>query len=161
MKTMQLGTSELQVPVVAVGCFRMTALNAQEAAQFVHTALELGGNFFDHADIYGGGRCEEMFAQAIGMNAGVREQVILQSKAGIVPGGMYVFSKAHILEAVEGSLKRLQTDYLDVLLLHRPDALMEPEEVAEAFDVLYSSGKVKHFGVSNQNPCKCSCCSGM
>jgi len=86
------------------------------------------------------------------MNATVREQIILQSKCGIVPGQRFDFSKEHILKSVDGSLKRLKTDYLDVLLLHRPDALVEPEEVAEAFDILESSGKVRYFGVSNQNP---------
>ena len=151
MRTMKLGTSTLEVPVVAVGCMRINSLNKSEAEYFVQTALEEGANFFDHADIYGGGTCEEIFADAIHMNDDVREQIILQSKCGIRKG-MFDFSKEHILEAVEGSLKRLKTDYLDVLLLHRPDALVEPEEVAEAFDILESSGKVRHFGVSNQNP---------
>ncbi len=86
------------------------------------------------------------------MNAGVREKMFLQSKCGIRPGIAFDFSKKHILESVDGSLKRLKTDYLDALLLHRPDALMEPEEVAEAFDILQSTGKVRNFGVSNQNP---------
>jgi predicted oxidoreductase len=151
MRTMQLGTSALQVPVVAVGCMRINGLSKQEAERFVQTSLELGANFFDHADIYGGGTCEEIFADAIGMNDDVRERILLQSKCGIRPT-MFDFSKEHILEAVEGSLKRLKTDYLDVLLLHRPDALVEPEEVAEAFDRLESAGKVRHFGVSNQKP---------
>lgn len=151
MRTMQLGTSALQVPVVAVGCMRINALNKMEAQAFVQAALDLGANFFDHADIYGGGTCEEIFADAIQMNDDVRETVLLQSKCGIRQG-TFDFSKEHILNAVDGILKRLKTDYLDVLLLHRPDALVEPEEVAEAFDQLESSGKVRHFGVSNQNP---------
>lgn len=151
MRTMKLGQSTLEVPVIAVGCFRMHGLSKPEAHRFVQTALDNGANFFDHADIYGGGRCEEIFADAINMNNTVREKVILQSKCGIRKGS-FDFSKEHILEAVEGSLKRLKTDYLDILLLHRPDALVEPEEVAEAFDKLHSSGKVRHFGVSNQNP---------
>ena len=151
MRTMRLGTSGLDVPVVAVGCMRITSLSPAEAESFVQTSLELGANFFDHADIYGGGRCEEVFAGAIHMSAGVREKVILQSKCGI-RRGMFDFSKEHILGSVDGSLRRLQTDYLDVLLLHRPDALAEPEEVAEAFSALHRSGKVRHFGVSNQNP---------
>jgi len=117
----------------------------------VQTALEQGANFFDHADIYGAGSCEEIFAEAIHMNADVREKIILQSKCGIRKG-MFDFSKEHILESVDNSLKRLNTDYLDILLLHRPDTLVEPEEVAEAFDILESAGKVRHFGVSNQNP---------
>jgi len=151
VRTMKLGTSNLEVPVVAVGCMRINSLSKAEAERFVQTALEEGANFFDHADIYGGGTCEEIFAEAVHMNADVREKIILQSKCGIRKG-MFDFSKEHILEAVDGSLKRLKTDYLDVLLLHRPDALVEPEEVAEAFDILERSGKVRHFGVSNQNP---------
>lgn len=148
---MKLGTSSLEVPVVAVGCMRINSLEKEEAERFVLSALEEGANFFDHADIYGGGACEEIFADAIHMNAEVREKIILQSKCGIRPG-MFDFSKEHILNSVDGILKRLKTEYLDVLLLHRPDALVEPEEVAEAFDQLESSGKVRHFGVSNQNP---------
>ncbi|MFB3170301.1 aldo/keto reductase family oxidoreductase [Neobacillus sp. 179-C4.2 HS] len=151
MKTMRLGSSTLEVPVVAVGCMRINSLEKNEAERFVQTALEQGANFFDHADIYGGGACEEIFAEAIHMNAEIREKIILQSKCGIRKG-MFDFSKEHILHSVDGILKRLKTDYLDTLLLHRPDALMEPEEVAEAFDILESSGKVRHFGVSNQNP---------
>jgi predicted oxidoreductase len=151
MKTMRLGSSTLEVPVVAVGCMRINSLEKNEAERFVQTALEQGANFFDHADIYGGGSCEEIFADAIHMNDEVREKIILQSKCGIRKG-MFDFSKEHILHSVDGILKRLKTDYLDTLLLHRPDALMEPEEVAEAFDILESSGKVRHFGVSNQNP---------
>ena len=151
MRTMPLGVSGLQVPVIAVGCMRLASLSKSDAQHFVQTALEEGANFFDHADIYGDGACEEIFADAINMTSGTRDQVILQSKCGI-RDGMFDFSKEHILEAVNGSLKRLKTDYLDVLLLHRPDALVEPEEVAEAFDILETTGKVRYFGVSNQNP---------
>ncbi|MEI2404839.1 aldo/keto reductase [Niallia taxi] len=151
MRTMKLGASSLEVPVVSVGCMRINSLDKKEAEHFVQTALEQGANFFDHADIYGAGSCEEIFAEAIHMNADVRENIILQSKCGIRKG-MFDFSKEHILESVDNSLKRLNTDYLDILLLHRPDTLVEPEEVAEAFDILESSGKVRHFGVSNQNP---------
>lgn len=152
MRTMKLGKSDLQTPVIAVGCMRINGLSKPEAERFVQTALDLGANFFDHADIYGDGACEEIFAEAIGMNSAVREKIILQSKCGIRKGVAFDFSKEHILKAAEGILKRLKTDYLDVLLLHRPDALVEPEEVAEAFDKLYESGKVRNFGVSNQNP---------
>jgi predicted oxidoreductase len=151
MRTMKLGSSALEVPVVAVGCMRINSLEKNEAERFVQTALEQGANFFDHADIYGGGTCEEIFSDAIHMNADVREKIILQSKCGIRKG-MFDFSKEHILHSVDEILKRLNTEYLDTLLLHRPDALMEPEEVAEAFDILESTGKVRHFGVSNQNP---------
>lgn len=151
MRTIKLGTSNLDVPVVAVGCMRINSLEKQEAESFVQAALDEGANFFDHADIYGGGQCEEIFAEAVHMSPTVREKLILQSKCGIRQG-QFDFSKEHILSSVDGILKRLNTEYLDVLLLHRPDALIEPEEVAEAFDQLESSGKVRHFGVSNQKP---------
>jgi len=151
MRTIPLGKSELQVPVIAVGCMRIQKLDQASAEKFIKTALDLGANFFDHADVYGNGACEALFAKAIGMTPALREQMILQSKVGIRTN-MFDFSKEHILEGVNGSLKRLQTDYLDILLLHRPDALVEPEEVAEAFDILHSSGKVRYFGVSNQKP---------
>ncbi len=151
MRTMKLGSSGLKVPVIAVGCMRINSLNKAEAEKFIRTALESGLNFFDHADVYGGGKCEEIFADAIHMNDDIREKIILQSKCGIRKG-MYDFSKKHILEAVEGSLKRLKTDYLDVLLLHRPDPLMDPDEVGEALDILKNSGKVRNFGVSNEKP---------
>lgn len=152
MRTMKLGTSDLQVPVIAVGCMRIIRLNKPEAERFIQASIEAGATFFDHADKYSDGACEEKFADAIHMNSTVRGKVILQSKCGIRDGIAFDFSKEHILAAVDGSLKRLKTDYLDVLLLHRPDALVEPEEVAEAFDILQGSGKVRNFGVSNQNP---------
>ena len=152
MRTMTLGTSKLEVPVIAVGCMRIDALADGEAERFVKGAVDIGATFFDHADVYGGGRCEEIFADAIGMTPAVREQITLQSKVGIRPDIAFDFSKEHILASVDGILSRLRTEYLDVLLLHRPDALVEPEEVAEAFDELESSGKVRHFGVSNQKP---------
>jgi len=142
----------MDVPAVAVGCMRMNGLDKHDADIFIKSALDMGANFFDHADIYGRGECEALFAEAVGMNARIREEMIIQSKCGIVPEKMYDFSKEHILESVDGSLRRLRTDYLDVLLLHRPDALVEPDEVAEAFDLLKASGKVRHFGVSNQDP---------
>lgn len=151
MKTIKLGTSDLNVPNVAVGCMRINSLDKTQAESFVKTALDLGANFFDHADIYGGGECEEIFSEAIHMNDDIREKIILQSKCGIRKG-MFDFSKEHILNSVDGILKRLKTEYLDVLLLHRPDTLVEPEEVAEAFDTLEQAGKVRNFGVSNQNP---------
>ena len=152
MKTVNLGTSGLKVPCIAVGCMRINKLEPAQAEHFVHAAIDQGAYFFDHADIYGNGDCESVFAKAIHMNSTVREKVLLQSKCGIRRGVAFDFSKDHILKSVDGSLKRLNTEYLDVLLLHRPDALVEPEEVAEAFDILQSNGKVRHFGVSNQNP---------
>lgn len=151
MRTIKLGSSALDVPVVAVGCMRINSLDRKDAEHFVRSAMEIGANFFDHADIYGTGTCEEIFADAVQMNPQVRENLILQSKCGIRKG-MFDFSKEHILNSVDGILQRLRTEYLDVLLLHRPDALVEPEEVAEAFDQLEREGKVRHFGVSNQNP---------
>ena len=108
--------------------------------------------FFDHADIYRDGVCEEIFANVLPMRTAIREKIILQSTCGVRTGIAFDFSKEHILASVDGSLRRLQTDYLDVLLLHRPDALVEPEEVAEAFDTLQTAGKVRHFGVSNHSP---------
>jgi predicted oxidoreductase len=152
VKKITLGQSGLSVPVIAVGCMRINGIAKTEAEAFVKTALDLGANFFDHADVYGGGTCESIFAEAIGMSGSVREKIILQTKCGIRPGRAFDFSKEHILSSVEGSLKRLKTGYIDVLLLHRPDALVEPEEVAEAFSLLHAAGKVRYFGVSNQNP---------
>lgn len=149
MYNIELGKSGMQVPTVAVGCMRISDMSEKEVSKFVDTALSFGANFFDHADIYGGGKSEEVFGKAIKpLN---REDIIIQTKCGIRKG-QFDFSYDHIVNSVDGSLKRLGTDYIDVLLLHRPDALMEPEEVAKAFDYLKSSGKVRHFGVSNQNP---------
>ncbi len=151
MKNIKIPHSDLNVSEISLGCMRIASLSTQAIATLIHTTLEEGINFFDHADIYGGGQSEAKFAEAISMNARLREQMILQTKCGIRPG-YFDFSKEHILEAVDGSLQRLRTEYVDVLLLHRPDALVEPEEVAEAFSTLQKSGKVKYFGVSNQNP---------
>lgn len=151
MKKIALGTSDLMVSTIGLGCMTMAGLSAKEATAVVDNALDLGINFFDHADIYGGGKSEEVFSQAIDLKSSAREKVIIQSKTAIRKG-FYDFSKEHILDSVDKSLDRLNTDYLDVLLLHRPDALMEPDEVAEAFHRLEKSGKVRHFGVSNHNP---------
>ncbi|EAF5657524.1 aldo/keto reductase [Listeria innocua] len=151
MKRITIGNSDLTASEISLGCMRMADLSKEEANKVINTALENGIDFFDHADIYGGGKSEEVFADAIDMNATVREKMILQSKCGIRQG-FFDFSKEHIISSVEGSLKRLKTDYLDTLLLHRPDTLFEPEEVAAAFNELEKSGKVRHFGVSNQNP---------
>ena len=148
----QLGKSDLLVPRIAVGCMRLLQRGEQNAAKLIEMSLERGFNFFDHADIYGGGGCEELFSKAYPLTPANREKILLQSKCGIIPRQRFDFSKEHILSSVEGILRRLRTDYLDVLLLHRPDTLMEPEEVAEAFDSLYDRGMVRYFGVSNQNP---------
>lgn len=151
MKTIDLGKSGLKASAISLGCMRVNGLTEPELDRLIGTALEVGIDFFDHADVYGGGTCEELFADSLGRLSIAREDVILQSKCGI-RHGMYDFSLEHILAAVDGSLGRLRTDYLDVLLLHRPDTLMEPEEVATAFDQLHQSGKVRYFGVSNMNP---------
>ncbi|MFQ3545597.1 aldo/keto reductase [Halobacillus rhizosphaerae] len=151
MKKVKLGRSDLEVGEISLGCMRINKLSKKDAAEVIENAMDCGVDLFDHADIYGGGESEKVFADAIHMNEDVREKMKLQTKCGI-RDGMFDFSKDHILESVEGSLRRLKTDYVDSLLLHRPDALMEPEEVAEAFAELKDSGKVRYFGVSNQNP---------
>ena len=145
-----LGSSNLSVSRIGLGCMRMGALDSSDAARVLEASLEKGINFFDHADIYGGGQSEVRFAQAVKELGLDREKLIIQSKCGIRKV-FFDFSKEHILDSVDGILSRLQSDYLDLLALHRPDALMEAEEVAEAFRVLKASGKVRHFGVSNQN----------
>jgi len=146
----ELGQTGLQVSRIALGCMRMASLNEREAANVIETVVQHGINFFDHADIYGGGESEIRFAQGAKLAGLKREDMLLQSKCGIRKG-YFDFSKEYILESVDGILKRLDTEYLDVLALHRPDALMEAEEVAEAFYLLKKAGKVRHFGVSNQN----------
>ncbi len=152
MKETILGNNIRKVPSVVVGCMRLSEKSKDEMNHFIHAALEQGAYFFDHADIYGGGMSESVFGEAIADDPSIkREDIYLQSKCGIRQG-FYDFSKEHILKSVDGILKRLHTDYLDLLLLHRPDALVETEEVAAAFDVLFESGKVRHFGVSNHKP---------
>lgn len=152
MKKTMLGKTGLEIPVIAVGCMRISEMETVRLTEHIRFCIEHGLNFFDHADIYGGGQCESRFSEAFKKTGYKREDVILQSKCAIRPGVMYDFTKKHILESVDGILKRLDTDYLDILLLHRPDALMEPEEVAEAFELLEKEGKVRHFGVSNHRP---------
>lgn len=151
MKYLNLANCDLDASEISLGCMRIAKMENQDISTLIHTALDEGINFFDHADVYGGGQSEAKFAEALGMTPQLRDRMILQTKCGIRQG-FFDFSKEHILEAVDGSLKRLQTDYIDVLLLHRPDTLVEPEEVAEAFTTLQDSGKVRYFGVSNQNP---------
>lgn len=149
MKRIRLGNC-LEASQVALGCMRMAALTVEEAERVVNLVMEKGVDFFDHADIYGGGESERRFAQVLARNPGMREKMLIQGKVGICKG-YYDASYDHIIEAAEGCLERLNVDYMDVLLLHRPDALMEPEEVAEAFERLHAQGKVRYFGVSNQN----------
>ena len=141
----------MNASAISLGCMRMANLNEKDVDAIMDAALEYGINFFDHADIYGGGASEKLFGKYLARHAGLRDKIFIQTKCAI-HDGQYDFSKEHIVKSVEGSLSRLGVDYVDALLLHRPDTLMEPEEVAEAFDILHSSGKVRHFGVSNHNP---------
>lgn len=151
MKPLPLPTTKLPTSEIILGCMRIAKLSKNDALILLNTALDNGINFFDHADIYGAGKSEEVFAEALSMNPALRENIYIQTKCGIRKG-YFDFSKEHILNSVDQSLKRLKTDYVDTLLLHRPDTLVEPEEVAEAFNALESAGKVRHFGVSNHNP---------
>lgn len=145
-----IGQTGIQATRIALGCMRMSDLKGKQAEEVVGTALDLGINFFDHADIYGGGLSELRFRDAIKHLNVNHDKMIIQSKCGIREG-YFDFSKEYILSSVDGILERLGTEYLDFLILHRPDVLVEPEEVAEAFTKLRAEGKVKHFGVSNQN----------
>lgn len=143
--------ADLSVSRIAQGCMRIDRLNRSELDALIRSDLDAGITFFEHADIYGGnGRCEALFGDILRGDPALREKMILQTKCGIRPG-QYDFSKEHILESVEGSLKRLGTEQVEFLVLHRPDTLVEPEEVAEAFAQLKAQGKVRHFGVSNHN----------
>lgn len=151
MKKTKISNEFQEVSRIGLGCMRLTGLPGEkEVRALAEGVMELGINFFDHADIYAGGEAEAVFGRAIPRE--MREDMVIQTKCAIRPGCCYDFSKDYILKSVDGSLKRLQTDYIDILLLHRPDALMEPEEVAEAFDRLHASGKVRYFGVSNHKP---------
>lgn len=152
MKYFHLPHTELEVSRLALGCMRIASKSVEDVEELVKTAIDEGINFFDHADIYGGGKSEEVFGEVLKRNPDFRKKMIIQTKCAIVPGKRYDFSKEHIIKSVDASLKRLNTDYVDILLLHRPDALCDPQEVAEAFDELYESGKVHYFGVSNHTP---------
>ena len=167
MRKIKIPHTDLEVSQLCLGCmdlagrFQKVSLTAEHEAQartFLDAAEEVGVNFFDHANIYAFGRAEEVFGRVMRERPSLRGRIVLQSKAGIRWAGdppgtpmRYDFSREHLLEAVEGILRRLGTDYLDILLLHRPDVLWEPEEVARAFEALKRAGKVRHFGVSNQN----------
>lgn len=152
MEYFQIAKTNLKASRLALGCMRIADKSVEEVDALVTTALNAGINFFDHADIYGGGKSEAVFGEVLKKHPEYRKKMIIQTKCGIVPGKRYDFSKEHILQSVQDSLNRLQTDYIDILLLHRPDALCDPQEVSEAFDELYESGKVKYFGVSNHTP---------
>lgn len=150
MQYFKLGNNE--VSRVVQGCMRIGGKTEKEVDEIINTAYEGGINFFDHADIYGGGRCEENFGNFLQNNPGFRDKIFIQTKCGIRPGISFDFTYDHIVNSVEKALGRLKTDHIDYLLLHRPDTLVEPEEVAKAFEKLLSEGKVLHFGVSNQHP---------
>jgi predicted oxidoreductase len=155
MKTVPLGSSGLNAPNVVAGMMRIADKSDDEIRELVRTVRDAGIDFFDHADIYGTERhqCERRFAEALQLSPSERAEITIQTKAGIVREGPYFdFSYEHIVSSVEGSLRALGTDYIDILLLHRPDALVEPDEVARAFDELEAAGKVRHFGVSNHTP---------
>ena len=149
MKNIEIG-GKFSASAISLGCMRMGGLTEKRVDAIMDTAIENGINFFDHADIYGRGDAEKVFGDYLKRNKNARDKMFIQTKCAI-HDGQFDFSKEHILKSVDGSLLRLGVDYVDVLLLHRPDTLMEPEEVAEAFDVLEASGKVRYFGVSNQN----------
>ncbi len=136
---------------IAQGCMRIGQKTKKEVDEFVNVSYENGINFFDHADIYDKGACEENFGCFLRNNPGFRDKIYIQTKCGIKPGISFDFSYDHIINSVEGSLKRLKIEHIDYLLLHRPDTLFEPEVVSEAFLRLYNDGKVAHFGVSNQH----------
>src|SRR5699024_3735894 len=157
MKQINLGGSELSASRIVLGCMRISQMDDASLSKHLNTALGLGINNFDHADIYGKGECETKFGKIL-KDELRREDIILQSKCGIRYGHTagedieyYDLSKEHIIYSVDAILQRLGTDYLDLLMLHRPDTLMDPGEIAEAFDRLEQSGKVRHFGLSNFN----------
>lgn len=150
MKEIIMANGNIKASEIGLGCMRIAKLDKNTVNSLINTALDCGINFFDHADIYGAGKSEEIFNEAISLTPSLREKIIIQSKCSI-RSGMYDFSKDYIINSVDGILKRLNTEYLDILLLHRPDTLMEPEEVNEAFEKLYKEGKIRNFGVSNHN----------
>ena len=154
MRYITLGQDDKELSEIVLGMMRIEDKSVKEVEELVATALSVGINAFDLADIYGRGRCEELLGLVLKNHPDLREKIWIQSKCGIrIEEFTYFdFSKEYILESVDRILKRLQLDYLDSLLLHRPDALMEADQVAEAFDILHTSGKVRDFGVSNQNP---------
>ena len=150
MKTFNVVNGPKSVPVIILGCMRMPSLSVKDAETVIAASVELGINFIDHATCYENGEAETRFGDAFSDMQIKREDVIIQSKCGLCfDRNEFDWTKENILESVDDSLKRLKTDYLDSLLLHRPDLIFEPEQVAEAFDILFTSGKVRHFGVSN------------
>jgi len=154
MRYITLGQDDKELSEIVLGMMRIKDKSAKEVEELVETALSVGINAFDLADIYGRGRCEELLGLVLKNRPDLREKMWIQSKCGIrIEEFTYFdFSKDYIIKSVDGILQRLKIDHLDSLLLHRPDALMESDQVAEAFDLLYKQGKVRNFGVSNQNP---------
>ena len=154
MRYITLGQDDKELSEIVLGMMRIEDKSVKEVEELVETALSVGINAFDLADIYGLGRCEELLGLVLKNRPDLREKMWIQSKCGIrIEEFTYFdFSKDYIIKSVDGILQRLKIDHLDSLLLHRPDALMESDQVAEAFDLLYKQGKVRNFGVSNQNP---------
>lgn len=154
MRYITLGQDDKELSEIVLGMMRIKDKSVKEVEELVETALSVGINAFDLADIYDRGRCEELLGLVLKNRPDLREKMWIQSKCGIrIEEFTYFdFSKDYIIKSVDGILQRLKIDHLDSLLLHRPDALMESDQVAEAFDLLYKQGKVRDFGVSNQNP---------
>ena len=155
MKTIELAGTGISASNVVLGLMRIADKSDDEVRELVKTARDAGIDFIDHADVYGNEMhgCERRFAEAMQLTSSQRAELTIQTKCGIVREGPYFdFSYERIIESVNGSLDALETDFIDILLLHRPDALVEPEEVARAFDELESAGKVRAFGVSNHTP---------
>ena len=154
MRYIKFGERQKEVSEVVLGLMRISEMTVDQVEDLIESALAVGINAFDIADCYGHGKCEQILGEVLKRRPDLREKMWIQSKCGIRMEEFtyFDFSKEHILEAVDGILERLNVDYIDSLLLHRPDALMEPAEIAEAFDLLKSQGKVIDFGVSNQNP---------
>lgn len=155
MKYYDIPGTDLHVSSIIMGCMRIGSLTQKELNHLIYTEIEAGVNFIDHADVYDMGGCEVSFGHAVDLHSSLRERLIIQGKCGIRKENgkaFYDFSKEYIIKATDSILKRLNTEYLDVLLLHRPDILMEPEEVASAFNILKESGKVNYFGLSNSVP---------
>ena len=155
MKTFTLAGTDIVAPNIVLGLMRIADKTDDEVRELVRTARDAGIDFVDHADVYGNELhgCERRFAEAMALTPSQRDELTIQTKAGIVGDGPYFdFSYEHLMESVHGSLDALGTDRIDILLLHRPDALVEPEEVARAFDELHAAGKVRAFGVSNHTP---------
>ena len=154
MRYIKFGERQKEVSEVVLGLMRISEMTVDQVEDLIESALAVGINAFDIADCYGHGKCEQILGEVLKRRPDLREKMWIQSKCGIRMEEFtyFDFSKEHILAAVDGILERLNVDYIDSLLLHRPDALMEPAEIAEAFDLLKSQGKVIDFGVSNQNP---------